>query len=61
MTIMDNAADDALVPYQLPFPADALSEIVIPRATPDEERMLVPHVEKSGFAPYASTDRRAIG
>jgi 2,4'-dihydroxyacetophenone dioxygenase len=61
MTIMDNAADDTLVPYQLPFPADALLEIVIPRVTPDDERMWVPQAKKSGFAPYASTDRRAIG
>jgi 2,4'-dihydroxyacetophenone dioxygenase len=43
VTIIDNAtADDALVPYQLPFPADALSEIVIPRAIPDDERMWAP-------------------
>jgi 2,4'-dihydroxyacetophenone dioxygenase len=49
---MDNAtAHDALVPYQLPFPADALSEIVIPRAIPDDERMWVPQADKIWFRP----------
>jgi 2,4'-dihydroxyacetophenone dioxygenase len=49
---MDNAtADDALVPYQLPFPADALSEIVIPRAIPDDERMWAPQANNVWFRP----------
>jgi 2,4'-dihydroxyacetophenone dioxygenase len=49
---MDNAAaDDALAPYQLPFPADALSEIVIPRAVPDDERMWVPQANNVWFRP----------
>src|SRR5215475_12600628 len=49
---MDNAAaDDALIPYQLPFPADALSEIVIPRAIPVDERMWVPQAKDVWFRP----------
>jgi quercetin dioxygenase-like cupin family protein len=52
VTIMDNAAaDDALVPYQLPFPVDALSEIVIPRAIPNDERMWVPQANNVWFRP----------
>jgi hypothetical protein len=49
---MDNAAaDDALIPYQLPFPADALSEIVIPRVIPVDERMWVPEADNVWFRP----------
>ena len=49
---MDDAAtDDALIPYQLPFPADALSEIVVPRAIPDDERMWVPQANNVWFRP----------
>ena len=44
-------ADDRLLPYQLPFPADALSEIVIPRAIPDDERLWVPQADKVWFRP----------
>jgi 2,4'-dihydroxyacetophenone dioxygenase len=44
-------ADDRLLPYQLPFPADALSEIVIPRAIPEDERLWVPQADKVWFRP----------
>jgi 2,4'-dihydroxyacetophenone dioxygenase len=47
----ETAADDALMPYQLPFPADALSEIVVPRAIPDDERMWVPQAKNVWFRP----------
>ncbi|MBU2486789.1 MAG: 2,4'-dihydroxyacetophenone dioxygenase family protein [Alphaproteobacteria bacterium] len=42
---------DALMPYQLPFPQDALSEIVIPNAVPKDERIWVPQAENVWFRP----------
>ena len=36
---------DALMPYQLPFPAEALPEIVIPNAIPKDERIWVPQAD----------------
>jgi quercetin dioxygenase-like cupin family protein len=37
--------------YQLPFPADALEEIVIPRAVPEDERIWVPQADNVWFRP----------
>jgi 2,4'-dihydroxyacetophenone dioxygenase len=42
---------DPLVPYQLPFPPDALPEIVVPRAVPEDERVWVPQAESVWFRP----------
>ena len=42
---------NALLPYQLPFPADALSEIVIPDANTSDERLWVPQAENVSFRP----------
>ena len=42
---------NALQPYQLPFPADALTEIVIPDANTDDERLWVPQAENVWFRP----------
>jgi 2,4'-dihydroxyacetophenone dioxygenase len=42
---------DALMPYQLPFPAEALPEIVIPNAIPKDERIWVPQAENVWFRP----------
>lgn len=42
---------DSLMPYQLPFPPEALSEIVIPNAVPRDERIWVPQAENVWFRP----------
>lgn len=38
-------------PYQLPFPKDALSEIVVPDAIPRDERLWVPQAPHVDFRP----------
>ena len=43
--------DDNLVPYQLPFPTEALDEIVIPNALTNDEREWVPQAENVWFRP----------
>ena len=43
--------NDPRVPYQLPFPPDALEEIVIPKAIPEDERIWVPQSENVYFRP----------
>jgi 2,4'-dihydroxyacetophenone dioxygenase len=40
-----------LIPYQLPFPRDALAEIVVPRAIPEDERLWVPQADQVWFRP----------
>ncbi|OCW58396.1 2,4'-dihydroxyacetophenone dioxygenase family protein [Hoeflea olei] len=42
---------DARMPYRLPFPKDALPEIVIPNAIPTDERIWVPQAENVWFRP----------
>ncbi|PWJ13289.1 2,4'-dihydroxyacetophenone dioxygenase family protein [Jannaschia seohaensis] len=42
---------DERTPYQLPFPQDALPEIVIPDAIPEDERIWVPQTETVSFRP----------
>lgn len=42
---------DARLPYQLPMPADALAEIVVPDAVPLDERLWVPQAEGVWFRP----------
>ena len=42
---------DPLVPYQLPFPPEALPEIVVPQAIPEDERVWVPQAENVWFRP----------
>lgn len=39
------------MPYQLPFPKDALPEIVIPNAMEADERVWVPQAENVWFRP----------
>lgn len=46
-----DAAGTAGMPYQLPFPAEALPEIVIPQAIPEDERIWVPQAENVWFRP----------
>ena len=43
--------DDNLVPYQLPFPTEALDEIVIPNALTNDEREWVPQAGNVWFRP----------
>ena len=38
-------------PYQLPFPKDAQTEIVIPNAIPEDDRIWVPQTETVSFRP----------
>ena len=42
---------DPRTPYQLPFPKDALEEIVVPNAIPEDERIWVPQTETVSFRP----------
>ena len=42
---------DPRTPYQLPFPQDALTEIVVPKAVPEDERLWVPQAENVWFRP----------
>jgi len=42
---------EPMTPYQLPFPVDALSEIVVPDAIPEDERIWVPQGENVDFRP----------
>lgn len=42
---------DATTPYQIPFPPDALAEIVVPRAVPEDGRIWVPQADNVWFRP----------
>ncbi|MEX2519171.1 MAG: 2,4'-dihydroxyacetophenone dioxygenase family protein [Paracoccaceae bacterium] len=42
---------DPMTPYQLPFPKEALEEIVVPQAIPEDERVWVPQAENVWFRP----------
>lgn len=42
---------DPKMPYQLPYPVDALDEIVVPLAIPEDERIWVPQTETVSFRP----------
>jgi hypothetical protein len=46
-----NPTDDSRMPYQLPFPAEAQTEIVISPAACDDERVWVPQMENVWFRP----------
>jgi quercetin dioxygenase-like cupin family protein len=43
--------DDKMMPYQLPFPAEAAKEIVVPSVLPKDERVWVPQMENVSFRP----------
>jgi quercetin dioxygenase-like cupin family protein len=43
--------DDSLTPYQLPFPPEALEEIVVPDAAALDDREWVPQAENVWFRP----------
>lgn len=42
---------DPMTPYQLPFPKEALAEIVVPAAIPEDERIWVPQTSTVSFRP----------
>lgn len=48
---MKDTEDESRMPYQLPFPKDALEEIVVPNAVPEDERIWVPQAENVWFRP----------
>ncbi len=48
---MTTADDERFVPYQLPCPADALEEIVVKGAIPEDDRVWVPQAENVWFRP----------
>lgn len=48
---VDKPDHDPMMPYQLPFPADALAEIVVPKAIPEDERIWVPQADNVWFRP----------
>jgi 2,4'-dihydroxyacetophenone dioxygenase len=43
--------DTSRMPYQLPFPPEAATEIVIPAVIPEDERVWVPQAENVWFRP----------
>ena len=43
--------DQRLMPYQLPMPPDALKEIVVQHAMPEDERVWVPQAKDVWFRP----------
>jgi 2,4'-dihydroxyacetophenone dioxygenase len=45
------ARDPKSMPYQLPFPKDAASDIVIPSVLPEDERVWAPQAESVDFRP----------
>jgi 2,4'-dihydroxyacetophenone dioxygenase len=44
-------SDPSRMPYQLPFPAEAASEIVVPDVVPEDERVWVPQAQDVWFRP----------
>jgi 2,4'-dihydroxyacetophenone dioxygenase len=45
------ADDEARMPYQLPMPAEARAEIVVPGVIPDDDRIWVPQADRVWFRP----------
>lgn len=43
--------DMSRMPYQLPFPAEAATEVLVPSVIPDDERVWVPQAEGLHFRP----------
>lgn len=50
-TAPEKDQDQASMPYQLPFPENALEEIMVPQAIPNDERLWVPQAENVWFRP----------
>ena len=49
--ISGRSLDQSKMPYQLPFPPEAATEIVVPSALPEDERVWVPQMENVWFRP----------
>ena len=49
--ISGRSLDQSKMPYQLPFPPEAATEIVVPLALPEDERVWVPQMENVWFRP----------
>ena len=47
----ERSLDQSKMPYQLPFPPEAATEIVVPSALPEDERVWVPQMENVWFRP----------
>ena len=48
---LEGPDNDPRMPYQLPFPRDALQEIVVAPAIPEDDRLWVPQAENVWFRP----------
>ncbi|HCJ61131.1 MAG TPA: cupin [Alphaproteobacteria bacterium] len=48
---IENNVDEKPMPYQLPFPVEALPEIIVNDAIPEDERIWVPQAENVSFRP----------
>ena len=48
---IESEDQNPMTPYQLPFPNDALDEIVIADAIPEDERLWVPQTDTVSFRP----------
>jgi 2,4'-dihydroxyacetophenone dioxygenase len=48
---LEHADADPRMPYQLPNPPDALAEIVVAKAIPEDERLWVPQADNVWFRP----------
>lgn len=48
---LEHPDPNAMMPYQLGNPPDALAEIVVPKAIPEDERLWVPQAENVWFRP----------
>ena len=46
-----SAGDQSAMPYQLPFPSDALQEIVVADVVPKDEQLWVPQADNVWFRP----------
>lgn len=47
----EKTTDESRMPYQLPFPKDALDEIVVPQVIPEDDRIWVPQAKNVWFRP----------
>jgi 2,4'-dihydroxyacetophenone dioxygenase len=48
---LESPDQNPMIPYQLPFPPDALHEILVPHAVPEDERIWVPQADRVWFRP----------
>ncbi|MDB5744200.1 MAG: cupin, partial [Polaromonas sp.] len=48
---VDRVDQEPMTPYQYPNPREALAEIVVPSAIPEDERLWVPQADNVWFRP----------